>query len=105
VDGAGSLCFAFYARARRSRAAPARRILAARLAGPAVVLFDEFAGGCGTLRYGVSFANTAIATTRAWASETQLIFQSFATSPTEQILEAFVQSVCAITGCQPRQMV
>lgn len=32
-------------------------------------------------------------------------FSIFCGLPDEQILEAFVQSVCAITGCQPRQMV
>ena len=32
-------------------------------------------------------------------------FPIFCDLPDEQILEAFVQSVCAITGCQPRQMV
>ena len=32
-------------------------------------------------------------------------FPIFCHLPNEQILEAFVQSVCAITGCRPRQMV
>ena len=32
-------------------------------------------------------------------------FPIFCDLPNEQILEAFVQSVCAITGCRPRQMV
>ena len=32
-------------------------------------------------------------------------FPIFCDLPDEQILEAFVQSVCAITGCRPRQMV
>ena len=31
-------------------------------------------------------------------------FPTFCDLPDEQILEAFVLSVCAITGCQPKQM-
>ena len=69
--GARTSSFSFFTRARggaerrrRGESEPSCRW------GPPVFLFDEFAGGRGALRSGVSFTNTAIATTRSklWLS-------------------------------------